>query len=47
MLQGGVEMIHLAVDDLPRSGEPQELLERYGISAGHIVRAVKRLIGGA
>jgi len=47
LLKGEVEMIHLAVDDLPRSGEPQELLERYGISAGHIVRAVKRLIGGA
>ena len=34
----------LAVREIPRSGKPDELLERYGISAGHIVAAVNRLI---
>jgi transketolase len=31
----------LAVREIPRSGEPDELLERYGISANAIVKAVK------
>jgi transketolase len=44
LLAGKADLIHLAVDELPRSGEPEELLEKYGISAGHIVQAVKRLI---
>jgi len=35
---------HLGVRELPRSGKPDELLERYGISAGHIARAVKELL---
>jgi transketolase len=30
----------LAVRETPRSGKPKELLNRYGISAGHIVSAV-------
>lgn len=44
LLSGDADLAHLAVDDLPRSGEPQELLERYGISAGHIKQAVKQLV---
>jgi transketolase len=32
----------LAVDETPRSGKPKELLDRYGISARHIVAAVKK-----
>jgi len=44
LLAGKADLIHLAVDELPRSGEPEELMEKYGISAGHIVQAVKRLI---
>ena len=44
LLSGDAILTQLAVDDLPRSGEPQELLERYGISAGHIEQAVRRLI---
>ena len=32
----------LAVRELPRSGQPDELLDRYGISARHIVDAVRR-----
>ncbi len=43
-LAGKAELIHLAVDELPRSGEPEELIEKYGISARHIAQAVKRLI---
>jgi len=33
----------LAVREIPRSGKPEELLERFGISAAHIVEAVKKL----
>jgi len=40
-LAGKAEIIHLAVYDLPRSGKPEELLDKYGISARHIVSAVK------
>jgi transketolase len=43
-LKGHAEMVHLAVKDLPRSGQPDELLDRYGISAIHIQNAVKTLI---
>jgi transketolase C-terminal domain/subunit len=28
---------------VPRSGQPAELLDRYGISAAHVVDAVRRL----
>ena len=34
----------LAVREIPRSGTPKELLERYGISARTIVEAVKGLV---
>ncbi|MCJ7579567.1 MAG: transketolase, partial [Candidatus Aminicenantes bacterium] len=43
-LAGKAEICHLAVYDLPRSGEPEELLEKFGISAGHIINAVKTII---
>ena len=43
---GGAEpasRVHrLAVREIPRSGKPDELLDRYGISARHIVEAVKQ-----
>jgi transketolase len=32
----------LAVREIPRSGEPDELLDKFGISAKHVVEAVKR-----
>jgi transketolase len=35
----------LAVREIPRSGRPDELLERFGISAAAIVRAVESLVG--
>lgn len=44
-LAGKAEIVHLAVTDLPRSGEPDELLDKYGISAPHIINAVRQLIG--
>jgi transketolase len=36
----GFTVQRLAVREIPRSGAPDELLERYGISAPHIVKAV-------
>jgi len=43
-LAGEGRIVHLCVRELPRSGKPDELLAAYGISASHIVRAVKSLI---
>jgi transketolase len=37
----GFTVHRLAVREIPRSGKPDELLERFGISASHIVEAVK------
>ena len=37
----GFSVQRLAVREIPRSGTPDELLDRYGISARHIVAAVK------
>ena len=37
----GFAVHRLAVREIPRSGQPEELLERYGISARHVVEAVK------
>jgi transketolase len=37
----GVTVHRLAVREIARSGKPEELVERYGISATHIVNAVK------
>jgi transketolase len=36
-----VHVHRLAVREIPRSGQPEELLDRYGIAARHIVAAVK------
>ena len=37
----GFTVHRLAVREIPRSGKPEELLDRFGISAKHIVEAVK------
>jgi transketolase len=37
---GGFTVRRLAVTEIPRSGTPDELLDRYGISARHIIAAV-------
>jgi transketolase len=36
----GLTVHRLAVREIPRSGKPEELIERFGISAKHIVEAV-------
>ncbi|PYR30908.1 MAG: transketolase [Acidobacteria bacterium] len=41
----GLTVHRLAVREIPRSGKPDELLDRYGISAGHIVEAVRAMKG--
>lgn len=37
----GLTVTRLAVREIPRSGTPEELLDHYGISARHIVAAVR------
>jgi transketolase C-terminal domain/subunit len=32
------------VREIPRSGQPDELIDRYGISARHIADAVRRAV---
>ena len=44
-LEGRASIAHLAVTELPRSGEPEELMDKYGISTPHIINAVKNLVG--
>ncbi|HLK22070.1 MAG TPA: transketolase [Bryobacteraceae bacterium] len=39
-----VRIIKLAVREIPHSGKPQELLDKFGISARHIVDAVRKAI---
>ena len=43
MADAGFTVHRLAVREIPRSGKPEELLERFGISAKHIVEAVKSI----
>jgi transketolase len=45
-LAGGAKLVHLCIRELPRSGKPAELLEAFGISATHIVRAARELARG-
>jgi transketolase len=39
----GQTVVRLAVREIPRSGKPDELLDRFGISAARIVAAVKAI----
>ena len=41
----GFTVHRLAVREIPRSGKPEELVDRFGISARHIVDAVRALAG--
>ena len=43
----GYTVHRLAVREIPRSGKPEELLDRFGISAAHIVEAVTAVRGRA
>ena len=44
-LAGQAVLRHLCIRELPRSGKPDELMERFGISASHIARAARELLG--
>jgi transketolase len=39
--EDGFKVHRLAVREIPRSGKPEELIDRFGISARHIVEAVR------
>ena len=45
MAADGIVVERLAVRGVPRSGRPDELLERFGISASCIAAAVRRQVG--
>ncbi len=45
--EDGYAVRRLAVREIPRSGKADELLDRYGISASHIVSAVRSMVAGA
>jgi transketolase len=45
--EAGLTVRRLAVREIPRSGKPDELLDRYGISARHIVAAVRSVTSGS
>jgi len=44
--EAGFVVRRLAVREIPRSGKPDELLDRFGISATHIVAAVRAVSAG-
>jgi transketolase len=44
ILAGWASLKHLCIRELPRSGKPDELMERFGISASHIARAARELL---
>jgi transketolase len=41
-----IRVHRVAVREIPRSGKPDELMDRYGISAPHIVEAVRAVLMG-
>jgi transketolase len=43
----GYAVRRLAVGEIPRSGKMEQLLDRYGISAAHVVKAVQDLVDSA
>jgi transketolase len=43
---GSIQVHRIAVRAIPRSGKPDELLDRFGLSARHIVEAVQRVAAG-
>ena len=45
--EAGIVVDRLAVRQVPRSGPPDRLLEHFGISASHIIEAVRRQAGAA
>jgi transketolase len=47
LAEDGWVVRRLAVREIPQSGKPEELLDRFGISAKHIVAAVRTMVAGA
>ena len=43
--ESGIDVRRIAVREIPHSGKPEELLDRYGISASHIAAAVRTVAG--
>jgi len=43
----GAKVFKMAVTEIPRSGKPEELLDRFGVSAACIVKKVKEILPGA
>jgi len=43
-LAGQARIAHLCIKELPRSGKPEELLNKYRINAKHIIKGVKNLL---
>lgn len=43
-LQRDVVVRHLYVREVPRSGPPAALLEKYGLSAEHVEKAARELL---
>ena len=43
----GIAVHRLAIREIPRSGKPDELLDHFGISARHIVEAVRKVVNVA
>ncbi len=46
LAEARVRLVKLAVEEIPCSGKPAELLDRFGISARHVVAAIRGLLGG-
>lgn len=44
LVSESLNMVHLCVRDLPRSGSPDALMEKYGIDANAIAKAVRSLL---
>jgi transketolase len=40
----GVRVHQIAIQEVPRSGKPEELMAKYGINAECIVKKVKALL---
>lgn len=43
----GIQVHRLAVREIPRSGQAEELLDRFGISAAHVIAAVRGFVPSA
>jgi transketolase len=43
-VNGRGRVVMLGIREMPRSGQPRELMEKFGIASGSIVSAVKDLL---